>query len=181
MLTIDTRRKLASGAVFGLPVIIVLVAGRVFGPQAVQADEVTTVEPVVAIDPTPVTAAPTPEVTAALDHLAAIDAMPFDSTPLYHPAQGETIIVIGDDPEALPAPEFTVKAILVASTGNIALIDGGRYRVGDELEDTGWEVITIDGIQRAVTVRDPETLRVHTRYVNGPSIPGHPFSSDDDD
>ncbi len=167
MLTSETRRRLLTGGVFGLPMALVWVTGRmVGGPGTAEAGETPQLA-VVALNLDDIAAAPpTPAQLAAAKYIDALASEEFGPTPLHHRRPDDAAPVVIDDPEDAPVPEFTVTLIMTASTGNRALIDGKVYTVGQELAGTGWTIIDIDARRRLVSIRDPKTERIRTGTVD---------------
>ena len=75
----------------------------------------------------------------------------------------------GAENPILAPPDVTVKMILKSRNGNIALINGRRYRVGDPIGIDGWVVDSINAAARSVVVVLPETGRQATLSVPLPS------------
>ena len=170
MPTIETKRRLAAGGMFILPLVLVKVTALMIGgtgpAQVAAAPDVA--------DPAPLQPvmlaerAWSDEQRAAARHIAELMDEPFGPTPLYYEPRGRESVPIFEDPQSDPAPEFIVQAILSSAAGNTALIDGEAYRVGDVIGRTEWRIIAIDGAARSVTVLDPRTDRTETRSVQTP-------------
>ena len=173
MLSSDHKRRLGAAAMFVLPIVLVKAGAFLFGgsgPAEVKAApqpvaRVTTVEQADQM------AVQSEESLAAERHVAALQDEPFGPTPFYYEARVFT--QVEDDPtqpELEPGPEFVVKAIMTTPGGNIALIEGTIYRIGQKLGQTGWRIIEIDGDTRSVTIRDPETGRKAKRRIRMPEV-----------
>jgi len=166
MLSSDAKRKCGAGLMFVLPLCLLVVVRLVLSPaQQVQA----------AIAPAPVigggpAAGPIDPLAkldehqrAAVTHIVQLREEPFGSSPFYYAPTGSlTMVVENGDPAT---PQFAVQMILTSSTGNIALINGEKYMIGDALADTGWVISEIDAKDRSVVIEDPETGRTAVRTV----------------
>lgn len=67
-----------------------------------------------------------------------------------------------------PTPDqlrITVTAIMTSADGNITLIDGNVYRVGDVTPDSRWRIVSIDSKTRSVTFEHVEHGERVTREV----------------
>jgi len=169
MLTGETKRKLTAGAMFGLPVGIVLIAANVMAPPppASEASGPAPVNPIIGLGPSNHGAAVTPQMTAAIAHIETLGEGSFGNSPLYHAARPGTPGVVHVNPGDATDPVFTIQLIMAASSGNIALIEGRKYRVGDEFAETGWIVIDIDAVSRSVSIENPRSGRVRRHTVTG--------------
>ena len=167
MMTRDAKRRLATIAVFLLPVVLVKAVAAPMGhrgPAAAEASNTPT--PVVAIPR--VAAGPqwSEQQRAAAQHVAYLRTQPFGPTPLYY-----------DTPPAPPPPdrsgssnslpEVVVQMIMSSASGDLALIDGKRYRAGDRLRDAAWIVSDINASSRSVTLKDPASDRSVVVSVQG--------------
>jgi hypothetical protein len=169
MATNETKRRLAVGGMFFLPLVLVKATAMFLGgtgPVEVSAAPAAAapapVEPIITLH-----RAWTERERAAAQHIAQLHDEPFGATPLYYEPRGGEAVVVFEDPEILSAPEFIVQAVLSSSAGNTALIDGRPLRVGDALGETGWQITEIDAEARSVTIWDPHTDRTATRSVQG--------------
>ncbi|MHC5112885.1 MAG: hypothetical protein ACYTGP_00490 [Planctomycetota bacterium] len=166
MLTSESKRKLTAGAMFGLPVGIVLIAANVMAPPPAASNAsgpaVAPPIPPIGINSNNVVS---PEARAALAHIDDLQAGEFGRSPLYHPERTETPVQTTDPRD--PAPVFKIQLIMAASSGNIVLIGGKKYRIGDTLDDIGWVVIDIDAVARSVSIKDPDTGMVRRQTVAG--------------
>ncbi|NNM27030.1 MAG: hypothetical protein HKO59_13775, partial [Phycisphaerales bacterium] len=111
----------------------------------------------------------TAEAAAAVARIDTLAAEPFGATPFYHPPRGSKPTTV-DTPDPTPdvdyVPDFKIKMIMATGGGNIALIDGARYRVGEELGNSGWMITEINSFKRSVSIEHEATGRVRTRYVD---------------
>ena len=170
MLRSDAKRKLIAFGIFALPIGLVKVAATMLGgPGGAQAQTTLTVAP----PPPPNVTTPggtlTPREQTVVDRIARLDDTAFGPTPMLH-ARTNGPRVVDPSPPGRSVPKFRVKAILVSSTGNRALIDGLAWKVGETLGDTGWVIIEINGNTRSVTIQEPETGRVTSSTVEGPDL-----------
>lgn len=167
MPTNETKRRLAVGGMFILPLVLVKATALFLGgtgPVEVSAAPAAAVPAPVA----PIMSTQrrwTEREQAAARHIAQLHGEPFGSTPLYYEPRGGETVVVFEDPEVLSAPDFIVQAVLSSSAGNTALIDGRPLRVGAALGETGWQITEIDAEARSVTIWDPRTDRTATRSV----------------
>ena len=166
MPTPETNRKLATIAVFVLPVLVVKAAGVFLGPTPAQA--VVEIAPAVAPPPTGLDAArvSTRVSDEATAYAQTLTDQPFGLVPLYYErledeGAGPVLTPVGED----PPPDFAVHMILASRLGNTALIDNATYRVGDMLGDTTWRITEINAETRSVTIADTETDRTVTNTV----------------
>ncbi len=165
MMTRDAKRRLATIGVFLLPVVLVKIVTAPMGhrgPAAAEASNTPT--PVVAIPP--VAAGPqwTEQQRAAAQHVAYLRTQPFGPTPLYFdrpqpPPDG------GGSSNSLP--EVVVQMIMSSASGDLALINGKRYRTGDRLRDAGWIVSEINASSGSVTLKHPASDRSVVVSVRG--------------
>ena len=156
----DSRLKLAAGAVFLLPIVLVK-ASAVFLGTTGSATQAAVPQPALAA-PDPAAqpadrAAPTAVELAAADHVALLDVQPFGPTPLFYSEQ------VNDTGAAEPG--FAVEVIMSTDNGPIAVINGKTHHVGDRLGDTGWRVFKIDSHGRAVIIHDPDDDPEALRYL----------------
>ena len=70
----------------------------------------------------------------------------------------------GRPPDDAP-PDLNAQVVMTTRRGNVALIDGKRYRVGDLINGDDWRVIKIDGFDRSVTLMHENTERTVIIYV----------------
>ena len=130
---------LVIGGVFVLPIVLVKVTALFLGgpaPQNAQAFPLPVAQPLVIVTPGKTTAMSQPQ-QAAAHHVESLLRVSFGQSPFYY---GTTNT---DEPstQATPAQaedvQLAVQAIIVRPTGNIALINGNVYRVGDTLPPNG--------------------------------------------
>ena len=170
MLTSDAKRKLIAFGIFALPIGLVKVAATMLGgPGGAQAQTTFTVAPPPPPNATTQGVTLTPREQTVVDRIARLDDTAFGPTPMLH-ARTTGRRVVDPSPQGQAVPEFRVKAILISSTGNRALIDGRAWKVGERLGDTGWIIIDINGDTRSVTIQEPETGRVTSSRVEGPDL-----------
>ncbi|MCH8344864.1 MAG: hypothetical protein IH983_12870 [Planctomycetes bacterium] len=165
MMTRDAKRRLATIGVFILPIVLVKVVAAPMwhrGPAAAEASITPT--PVVAIQR--VAAGPqwSEQQRAAAQHVAYLRTQPFGPTPLYY-----------DPPQ--PPPDrsgssdtlghVAVQMIMSTASGDLALINGKRYRTGDRLGDAGWIVSEINASSGSVTLKHPASDRSVVVSVRG--------------
>ncbi len=165
MMTRDAKRRLAAIGVFILPVVLVKVVVVLMGHRAPAVAEASNT-------PTPVVAIPrgaagpqwSEQQRAAAQHVAYLRTQPFGPTPLYY-----------DTPPAPPdgggssnsLPEVVVQMIMSTASGDLALINGKRYRTGDRLRDAGWIVTEINASSGSVTLKHPTSDRSVVVSVRG--------------
>ena len=165
MMTRDAKRRLATIGVFILPVVLVKVLTAPMGhrgPAAAEASNTPT--PVVAI---PLVAAapqwPEQQRTAA-QHVAYLRTQPFGPTPLYYDRLQPTPDRSGSSDTL---GHIAVQIIMSTASGDLALINGKRYRTGDRLRDAGWIVSEINASSRSVTLKHPASDRSVVVSVRG--------------
>lgn len=167
----EPRSKVASIAIFLLPLLLVKGSALLLRDGAQQAqgasDGIPVVPPPAALPSAP---AWTPVQQMAASHVAALRSMSFGSSPLYHPQSAsavDTTEVEQPDQRVLePPPNVTVQIIMTTKgDGDVALIDRKRYRVGDSIGNGGWSVLRIDSHTRSVTLHHPPTDRTVTLLV----------------
>lgn len=143
----DAKTKIVTIGMFLLPLILVkgtaLMLGQ--GPDTATAgDGANNVAATTAIIE-PVTREWNEQQLAATRHIELLRTKDFGPSPLLHqqPPPPPNSTKPPDTPRIHPPPNVSVKMILKTSRGNIALINGRRYRVGDKIGD-GWIVTGID-------------------------------------
>lgn len=167
-MTGEVKAKITSLAAFILPLVALKLAAILMGepgPSSAPAAVVTT-PPDLGL-PGPPPQRWSEQQREAAKHIIFLQSQPFGPTPLYHrePDPKPLRPEVGpgpDGPEDEPPPNVVVQAILTSSGGNIAVIGGAYYRVGDALDDAGWVVAEIDGVTRSVTLAHPRTGRTAT-------------------
>ncbi|MCZ6735675.1 MAG: hypothetical protein O7C65_07800 [Planctomycetota bacterium] len=165
MMTRDAKRRLVTIGVFLLPVVLVKVVAAPMGhrgPAAAEASNTPT--PVVAIPHVTVAPQWSEQQRAAAQHVVHLRTQPFGPTPLYY-----------DPPQ--PPPDrsgssntlghVTVQMIMSTASGDLALINGKRYRTGDRLRDAGWIVSEINASSGSVTFKHPASDRSVVVSVRG--------------
>ncbi len=167
-MTREIKHSLASTAAFAIVPLLLLLKMTIAlfgGPSSVQA----TIQPALVIDLSGSGAPQEPwteQQRAAADHIEFLKDQPFGPSPLYRTAASIT-------PDQTPVvsrpdlPTVRVQMIMASSSGNAALIDGKRYRVGDSLDKTSWVIAVIDADALAVTFKHARTgettvISVHT-------------------
>ena len=156
MNAIETKTKIVTFGMFLLPLILVkgtaLMLGQ--GPERATAgtdpNNVTATTAIIA----PVTREWSEEQLAATRHVELLRTKRFGPSPLLHqqpPPPPNNNTRPPDQPRIHPPPNVSVKTILKSGRGNIALINGRLYRVGDKIGD-GWIVTVIDADARSVLI-----------------------------
>ena len=108
---------------------------------------------------------------AAGARIADLEGWPCGPTPLNHRvSKGPdiSIPVIGDhDGEVrLTPPDVKLQLIWGSVRGNVALIDGQRYREGDTLKDGLWIVRSIDAPNRQVILESVDGKQIESLSIN---------------
>jgi hypothetical protein len=172
MTTDKGRRQFISVGMFLLPLVLVQVISLVLGgigPSHASAGPRPAAGSLAGLEPIAAERPPTPpHQQAAARRATALASEPFGPSPLYYTPRPPKPEPTEMDPEVQPAPEFTVQAILAASSGNTALIGGRLHRVGDEIGESGWYITAIDAQNRSVTIEHSATDRTETRQVPRP-------------
>ncbi|MCZ6612512.1 MAG: hypothetical protein O6941_07735 [Planctomycetota bacterium] len=164
MMTRDAKRRLATIGVFLLPVMLVKVVAAPMGhrvPAAAEASNTPT--PVVAIPHVTVAPQWSEQQRAAAQHVVHLRTQPFGPTPLYYdppqpPDRGGSSDTLG---------HVAVQIIMSSASGDVALINGKRYRTGDRLRDAGWIVSEINASSGSVTFKHPASDRSVVVSVRG--------------
>lgn len=164
MMTRDAKRRLVTIGVFLLPVVLVKVVAAPMGhrvPAAAEASNTPTA--VVAIPPVTVAPQWSEQQRAAAQHVVHLRTQPFGPTPLYYdppqpPDRGGSSDTLG---------HVAVQIIMSSATGDVALINGKRYRTGDRLRDAGWIVSEINASSGSVTFKHPASDRSVVVSVRG--------------
>ena len=107
---------------------------------------------------------------AAAAYIDQLRELPFGPSPLLHSVERQptpnpgpnTDPTVNENP-ILPPPDVNVKMILKSRSGNTALINHRRYRVGDAIGNDGWIIESIS--TRSVVVVLPGTGRTATLSV----------------
>ncbi len=150
-MTRETRHSLTGTAAFAILPLLLLLKTTIAlfgGPSSVQA----TIQPALVIDPSAAGAPQelwTEQQRTAAVHIEFLKDQPFGPSPLHRFAPitpDQTPVVSRAD-----LPTVRVQMIMSSSSGNAALIDGKRYRVGDSLGKTSWVIAAIDAHALAVT------------------------------
>ncbi len=170
-MTRDLKGFISSLVVFILPVVLVKVGGSLFGSPGPS----TAVGSSNAANPRPFkppsgrAVSWTAQQKAAADHVALLKTEPFGSTPFYYRQSGNSTTPTIEDPGEKPPddtpPGLNLQVVLTSRRGNVALIDGRQYRVGDLIKGDQWRVIKIDGQARSVTLKHERTERTAMIYV----------------
>ncbi len=164
MMTREAKRRLATIGVFLLPVLLIKVVAAPLGHRGPAAAEGSnTPTPDVAI---PRVAAPpqwSEQQRAAAQHVAYLRTQPFGPTPLYYeppqpPDRSGSSDTLG---------HVAVQMIMSTASGDLALINGKRYRTGDRLRDAGWIVSEINASSGLVTLKHPVSDRSVVVSVRG--------------
>lgn len=77
---------------------------------------------------------------------------------LRHAAYGDIPLLYGiasaHETMSVPSPVYThtLQMIMATRSGNIALIDRTQYRVGDQLDDEPWRIVSISSDDRQVVL-----------------------------
>jgi hypothetical protein len=98
------------------------------------------------------------EQKAAAKYIDDLRGVDFGPSPLLHRVRqtnDNTSKPHIEGPTEPDPPNVTVRATMRASRGNVAIIDRGRYRVGDSISDQGWVVKEIG--RRSVILVYPKT------------------------
>ena len=164
MMTRDAKRRLVTIGVFLLPVVLVKVVAAPMGHRGpAEAEASHTPTQVVAIPR--VAAGPqwSEQQRAAAQHVAYLRTQPFGPTPLYYdrpqpPDRSGSSDTLG---------HVAVQMIMSSSGGDLALINGKRYRTGDRLRDAGWIVSEINASSGSVTLKHPASDRSVVVSVRG--------------
>ncbi len=171
-MTRDLKGFISSLVVFILPVVLVKVGGSMFGSAgpSMAAGSSSAVKPRPFKPPSAARAVSwTAQQKAAADHVALLKTEPFGSTPFYYRKSVNSKTPDIEDPGERPPddapPDLNVQVVMTTRRGNVALIDGKRYRVGDLIKGDDWRVIKIDGHDRSVTLRHENTERTEILYV----------------
>ncbi len=162
MMTRDAKRRLAAIGVFLLPVVLVKVVAAPMGnrgPEAAEASNTST--PVVAIPPVTVAPQWSEQQRAAAQHVAYLRTQPFGPTPLYYDPPPDRI------GSSDTFGHVAVQMIMSTASGDLALINGKRYRTGDRLRDAGWIVSEINASSGSVTLKHPASDRSVVVSVRG--------------
>jgi hypothetical protein len=163
----ETKRRLAAGGVFLLPLGLLWAAANLFGgPRSVQGQAPAAATPPV---PTPIAPNGAPvldaEQRAAAAYLAALAQEPFGATPLYFEPRELGPEIVDDGTEDLFPMSLTIQAVVASPRGTVALIDGKTRRRGDEIPGSAWRIAAIDAEARSVTFEHATTGRTITRHV----------------
>ena len=100
--------------------------------------------------------APSAESLAAAKRAHAVRRNADVRNPFYYEPTGPTEPAFAEVVEEEEPLDVELQAIMAASRGNTALIDGQPYRVGDVLPDGEWEVVSITSENRSVLLRSVE-------------------------
>lgn len=166
---IDPKPVLQSIGIFLLPVILVKAAAFILGapgPRQSSAAIAADAQPALAINAIAAPATVTQQQQETLQRIDDLRSLPFGDSPLYYPPAEAAPVQSAVETVSIgpaPAPAFTVQAILVRSTGNLALINQRSYTVGDTLHQSDWVVSEINGDTHSVTITQPATGRTATR------------------
>lgn len=168
----EAIRKLSTFGALVLPVAVVKFATVFMGQTVPAAQAASAVAVPVANAATPVSKAKvTPQQVAAARYADSLRLQPFGPTPLYVEKTqtvdaAQTIPPLNTSPNThtpssgvVPAPTFTVGAVMSTSGGGRALINGRPYREGQQVHGTTWVVTTINSSSRSVTLNDSQTNR----------------------
>ena len=171
-MTRDLKGFISSLVVFILPVVLVKLGGSLFGSAGpnTAAGSSNAVKPRPFKPPAGARAASwTAQQKAAADHVTLLKTEPFGSTPFYYrQSMNSKMPVIenpGENPPDDAPPDLNVQIVMTTRRGNVALIDGKRYHVGDLIKGDDWRVIMIDGRDRSVTLKHENTERTVILYV----------------
>ncbi len=170
-MTRDLKGLISSLVVFILPVVLVKVGGGLLGSSGPSkaAGSSTAVKPRPFKQPRARVVSWTDQQKAAAAHVALLETEPFGSTPFYYRQSVDRRTPGIDDPGERPPddtpPELNLQVVMTTRRGNVALIDGKRYHVGDLIKGDDWRVIKIDGFDRSVTLTHVETGRSAVIYV----------------
>ncbi|MCH8166026.1 MAG: hypothetical protein IH889_10505 [Planctomycetes bacterium] len=164
MMTRDAKRRLATIGMFILPVVLVKVVAVPMGHRGpAEAEASHTPTQVVAIPR--VAAGPqwSEQQRAAAQHRDYLRTQPFGPTPLYYdppqpPDRSGSSDTLG---------HVAVQMIMSTASGDLALINGKRYRTGDRLRDAGWIVSEINASSGSVTLKHPASDRSVIVSVRG--------------
>ena len=152
----DSKSRLLGLGVFLLPLLLVKGTAMFIGQPAPTADASgghSTTVGVSVIE----TFKPqwSPEQIGAAHRVEELRGLPFGDSPLLHarkiedhgPVVPPDRTIIETEP-----PRVVVQVILRSRRGNVALIGGHSYRIGDEIGETGWIVMEIDPVARSVLI-----------------------------
>ncbi len=163
------KHSLTGTAAFAILPLLLLLKTTIAlfgGPSSVQA----TIQPALVTDPSGASTPPerwTEQQRAAADHIEFLKDQPFGPSPLHRLAAPIT-------PDQAPVvsrpdlPTVRVQMIMASSSGNAALIDGKRYRVGDSLDKTSWVIAVIDADALAVTFKHVQSGQTTVISVQTP-------------
>ena len=164
----EAKKKTVTFGIFLLPLILVkgtaLMLGQGLDPAIGNpvgnngAATAPTIEPAARVW--------TEQQLAATRYIERLRKQDFGPSPLLHQkaAPTQNNIEPTDTHRDHPPPQVGVQMILKSSRGNIALIDGKRYRVGDKIGD-GWIVTVIDADARSVLIKHTESGEEATLVV----------------
>ncbi len=173
----NSKRRLCDLGIFVLPVALVKIAGSLLGTggpadaSAAPAPAAVDLAQQAALAATSLTS----EQLALGEYISQLEQEPFGDVPMYYePAEEIPEILLTEDPImiAVPPPSMTIQAIMSSSNGTTALINGRVYRVGDEVDESGWTIVEIDGDARSLIIQEIGTDRRET--VTSGSQPGFP-------
>ena len=166
-----TKRRLSDLGIFVLPVVLVKIAGTFLGTGS--PSDASAAPTPVALDAIQqfahVTTNYTEEQLELVEYISQLEQEEFGQTPMYYePAEELPEILISEDPilMELPPPTMVIQAIISSSQGATALINGKVYRVGDEVDESGWTVIEINADSRSLVIKENDSERTETVSVN---------------
>lgn len=174
----ETSRRLMSMGLLALPLAVVKLASVVVGIPSAKMASVSAAVDSPATGSEGAGIAPMVEWTAqqrtAADHLRHLADSPFGPAPMLYVAVPEVQVTIDEpEPEVVAPtisepPRFTLQAVMAAVTGDVAVINGRMYSVGQTVDGTDWEVQEIDVSRRKAVLFDSEYDRTVTVAVQTP-------------
>jgi hypothetical protein len=145
-------------AVFVMPLVMMKIVTSLLSAPPPQAATADPQDDLPALDvPALTRPAISPAQTQALHHVHWLRDQTYGQAPLFFPEEGAAPEVRTPDLE--PPPRLRLQGIMSMGAGNIALIDGEAYRVGQAVADSTWTIIRIDGVTRTITIRDEASER----------------------
>ena len=182
MLTPDQCQKLVAAAFFALPLITVKVVDITLsegGPAPVSAAQPAAAVPAApaalrtghpALAPRPATA------NAYTDRPSrtAFGPNPFYYIPVAADSRRESPVPHPPTPPRKSAEgssssfaqgDFAVELIMSQPNGDLAIINGETYRVGQQIGQSPWRLISVDSNSRSVALENAQTGQTLTRTV----------------